>query len=174
MLKEIEEFEDYQISDDGRVWSKKSNKWLKSYMDRGGYFFVCLYKDGVNHNKRVHRLIAEAFIPNPDNKPCIDHINTVKTDNRVENLRWVSYKENNNNPITMKKYCETHKGKNFIKKKLKTVYQYTLDGKLVKKWKSATDAELKGLKGFTNSGISMCCRGKLKKHKGFKWSYNSI
>lgn len=50
--------------------------------------------------KKIHRLIAEAFIPNPENKPCIDHINTIRHDNRIENLRWATYKENGNNEIT--------------------------------------------------------------------------
>lgn len=60
---------------------------------------------------RVHRAVAELFIPNPDNKPCIDHINTDRTDNRVENLRWVSHKENSNNPLSKIHYSNAHKGK---------------------------------------------------------------
>ena len=59
----------------------------------------------------IHRAVAELFIPNPENKPCIDHINTVKTDNRAENLRWVTAKENSNNPLTRKRVSEALKGR---------------------------------------------------------------
>lgn len=105
---DIKGFEDYQITDDGRVWSKKTNKWLKTLVNSKGYLFIHLCNGGLVQNKLMHRLVAETFIDNPDNKPCIDHINTVKTDNRVENLRWCTNKENHNNPLTIIKYKERY------------------------------------------------------------------
>ena len=75
-----------------------------------GYACVNLYKrvDGKRVQKmfKIHRLVAQAFIPNPDNKPCIDHINTDKLDNSVDNLKWCDHKENNNNPITVQRNRE--------------------------------------------------------------------
>lgn len=91
---DIKDFEDYQITDDGRVWSKKTNKWMILQTNKkNGYSYVGLMKNGKRRLKSIHRLVAEAFILNQDNKPCIDHINTIRTDNRVENLRWCSHKE---------------------------------------------------------------------------------
>ena len=86
-----------------------------------GYKRVSLRKDGSNKTAFVHRLIAMAFIPNPERKPCIDHINTIRDDNRIENLRWCTTRENNNNEITKQKHreCKMPKGKdspNFGKK----------------------------------------------------------
>lgn len=92
----------YSVSNLGRVWNHKSGKiWLGS-KDRGGYMKL--------GNYCIHRLVAEAFIPNPENKPCVDHINTDRSDNRAENLRWVSHKENNENPLTRKHYSESLQG----------------------------------------------------------------
>ena len=108
---DIKGFENYQITDEGNVWSKKTNRWLKFGKTIAGYYFVILRKDGKSYNKMIHRLIAQAFIPNPDNKPCIDHINAVRTDNRIENLRWSTYTENNNNPITRKRMSIGSTGK---------------------------------------------------------------
>lgn len=109
---DIKGFEDYQITDDGRVWSKKSNKWKKQSKNRNGYLVVSMYgNNGVPRIKTIHRLVAEAFIPNPDNKPCIDHKSTVKTDNRVENLQWCTYAENNRNELTRLHMSEALKGK---------------------------------------------------------------
>jgi hypothetical protein len=70
---------------------------------------VYLCKDGKSKNRKVHRLVAEAFIPNTENGTSIDHINTLKDDNRVENLRWCTPKENSNNPLTRKRMSESQK-----------------------------------------------------------------
>ena len=72
----------------------------KTYLISTGYLMTDLYKNGQRKHYLIHRLVAEAFVPNPKNLPCIGHINTIKTDNRVENLRWCTYKENANNPLT--------------------------------------------------------------------------
>ena len=98
--KDIKGYEGiYQVSNFGNV---RRVKMLKQYYDESkGYNVVCLSKNGNSKVVKVHQLVAKAFIPNPDNKSCIDHINTDRTDNRVENLRWVSIKENMNNPLTI-------------------------------------------------------------------------
>lgn len=102
---DIKDFERYQITDDGRVWSKKNKMYLSTKRkDGNGYPQVAFYaKGGKQVPLNIHRLVAEAFIENPDGKPCIDHINGDKTDNRVENLRWCTYEENMANPLTYEK-----------------------------------------------------------------------
>lgn len=79
-------------------------KGRKLSLDGYGYL-IFHYK---NKNYKVHKAVSELFIPNPENKPCVDHVNTIRTDNRAENLRWVSYKENNNNPLTVEKYKQSN------------------------------------------------------------------
>lgn len=195
---DIKGFEDYQITDDGRVWNKKSNKWLKPWLNDAGYYCVDLTKDGVEHKKRLHRIIAEAFIDNPENKPFIDHINTIRTDNSISNLRWCTRLENANNPLTRlhnsesqkkkapfflgkhhseeskKKMSEAKKG--CIPSNIKKVYQYTLDGELVKIWNSTCEC---GENGFHQGNVSACCRNKYlrennNKYKGHRWSYKPL
>lgn len=93
----------YQVSNLGRIYSFKTGEYLKLGINSHGYTRVSLLKNYKTRQHNVHRLVALAFIPNPDNKPNVDHINGDKADNKVENLRWVTQKENINNPITLEK-----------------------------------------------------------------------
>lgn len=101
----------YQVSNLGSVRSLNFMRTgrvqnLLPHIKKDGYVCVALLKDGKHKTCFIHRLVAEAFIPNPENKPCVDHINEIKTDNRVENLRWCTYSENMRNPLTYKKNTE--------------------------------------------------------------------
>ena len=94
---EIEGYENYLIYEDGRVFSKYKNKFLNPSINSCGYYRIDLLENGKRKTFKIHRLIAFHFIPNPENKSEIDHINRDRTDNRIENLRWVSHSENQQN-----------------------------------------------------------------------------
>ena len=102
----------YQVSNLGRVRRCLGNRfrYLRIHSKVRGYYYVSISKNGIAKKIRVHQLVAQAFIPNPNNKPCIDHINAIKTDNRVENLRWVTHKENTNNPLTIQSISASKMG----------------------------------------------------------------
>lgn len=93
----IKNYEDrYLISNQGNVWSILNKKFLKPQKTRDGYFTVDLCRDGTDKIVKVHRLVAEAFIPNPNNLPTVNHLDEDKTNNKVDNLEWCSVKDNNN------------------------------------------------------------------------------
>ena len=94
---EIIGFENYMIHRDGRVYNQKYDRFLKHYDSGSGYLQVGLWKDSRRKQMKIHRLIGNAYIENPENKPCIDHIDRNPQNNNIENLRWVTTSENNRN-----------------------------------------------------------------------------
>ena len=165
----------YQVSNEGRVkaleryvdnfWGTKQyvrERILKSYPTKG-YLTLSLSKNGVPKKFYVHRLVAEAFITNPNNYPQINHRDENTQNNKVENLEWCDSKYNMNYG-TIKERCKLNQPKR------KKVFQYTLDGDLVKIWCSSREC---GKDGFIQSGVSACCRGKIKNYKGFIWRYTN-
>lgn len=109
-LGNVKSLERVNYYPDGRIHQKKKEKFLKLKPNNKGYIMVVLCKDGKTYPRVVHRLVAEAFIPNPEGKPNIDHIDTNPTNNAVDNLRWVTQKENALNPLTRKNISESKKG----------------------------------------------------------------
>lgn len=96
----ISGFPKYCISNRGRVMNILSGKYLSTSRNKHGYLLVDLYNETSHKIFYVHRLVASYFIPNPENLCCVDHIDSDKTNNFVNNLRWVTYSENQNNPIS--------------------------------------------------------------------------
>lgn len=93
--KKIEGYEKYSVSDTGLVKNTRTGRLLKPHISKDGYYTVGLFKHCKGKTYKIHRLIALAFIPNPDNLYAVDHINANKLDNRIENLRWLSLADNN-------------------------------------------------------------------------------
>lgn len=165
--KDIEDFEGiYQISSFGRVKSFKKCKEriLKPGVAGGGYLFVHLCKDGKIKEMKIHRLVAKAFIPNPDKLPCVNHLDENKQNNFVSNLEWCDVKYNVNYGTRNKRTSDKLTNGPLSKQ----VGQYSLDGKLIRIWPSMIEAHRNG---FNVGHICSCCKGKRKSHGGFIWQY---
>lgn len=163
IFKDIEGFEGlYQVSNYGRVKSLLHGKEriLQPAKDKGGYLFVRLYKNGQSKIYKVHRIVTQAFIPNPDNLPCVNHKDEKPSNNHVENLEWCDYCYNLTYGSRIKRVLD---------KISKPTYQYTLDGELIAEYPST--AEVQRQLGYNQGSISKCCNGKLKTAYGYVWTY---
>jgi len=175
--KPIKEFEGYYINKEGQVKSIRSfkgtkEKILKNSKNRQGYKTISMMKNGKVHTKTLHRLLAKAFIPNPQNYPCINHIDGNILNNSLENLEWCTYGYNEKEAyrIGLKKGAWCNK-KNNEHPRSKRVIQYDLNGNLLKTWESASEVE-RQLKILVSS-ISQCCSGINKSAGGYKWRYEN-
>ena len=175
---QIKDLLGYYATDTGDIYSRYVTdghniygriKKLKPNKNEDGYYKVKLRKDGKTYNKFVHRLIAETFIPNPENKPEVNHKNGIKTDNRVSNLEWCSRSEN------MKHSYKVlgHKGAFFNKRGIKCPFSKIVlqikDGKVIAEFYGTHEASEKTK--ICQCSICKCCCGKQKSAGGFQWTY---
>lgn len=162
--KDIEGYEGlYQVSTHGRVRSLKRNKIMNPVKAINGYMRVRLIKNGKDKNYLVHRLVAEAFLPNWFDDPQVNHRDENKQNNHVDNLEWCSAKYNTNYGSCIKRRVE---------KLSKPVLQFLKTGEFVREWVSIQEVERQ--LGVCHSKISLCCKGKRKSHHGFIWRYKDI
>ena len=127
LYRMIEGYEKYEISNFGNVRNKKTGKVLSPSVNGKGYYNVDFYNNGTRKNHKVHRLVAEAFIPNHDNKACVDHIDNNKLNNHVENLRWATISENGMNRKMSKNNSSSVKGIYFHRRSKKWEVQITIN-----------------------------------------------
>ena len=156
-MKDIVGYEgEYAITRDGKVWSYKRNKFLKCSDNGKGYYQINLYKNGKGKNYLIHRLVAEAYIPNPEGLPQVNHRDENPQNNCASNLEWCDAKYNANYGTRTERAA---------KKQSIPVYCEELD----KTFNGARQAarEL----GLDNSSIIKCCKGRCKTTGGYHWKY---
>ena len=170
----------YEVSNYGRVKSLQrlrrnrygvfivEEKILKQLTLTKGYLGVRLYKNNKGKTFKVHRLVAEAFIPNPDNLACVNHKDEIKTNNMVDNLEWCTSKYNTNYGT-----CNKRKGLNNRNNSLsKPVIQYKLNGEFVAEDPSICESER--ITGIRQPTITKCCKGQRKNAGGYIWKYKEV
>lgn len=175
----------YQVSNLGNVrslervicnGSTKTARMVKKRQDDKGYHHVNLSKNGKNKTAKVHQLVARAFILNPEGKKWIDHVNTIRIDNRVENLRWVTPKENYHNKLSKDKMSYNNKVFTFlgkIKQNSRKVLEYDLHGKFIKEWLCVRYI-IENTSQNDNSPIYACANRKIRhcRDKVYRWKEN--
>ena len=175
----------YRVSNLGRIlslnyWNTGRAELLTPIKNTYGYFFVNLWKNRKRKGCLVHRLVAETFLPNPENKPCINHkiegdegkkINMVvfnkdgTIDKERTTIEWATYEENNNYATRNERVSKAMTNGKLSKK----VLQLSLSGELIREWSSVAECERNG---FNKGKVSECCNGKRKTYKGFIWKYS--
>ena len=175
----------YSVSNFGDIKSLRSGKILKKTKSKAGYYRVSLSVGGVYKKMSVARLVALAFIPNPNGKPTVNHINEVKTDNRVENLEWATNAEQNAHgtrtqrarehtnykarKIDYSVVAKKHDYEKIAQINRKPIKQLDINGNVVNIFASIKEAAQST--HIRNSKISWCAKGNRNSAGGFKWQY---
>ena len=171
----------YKVSNWGRILSLNYNgtgkaKLMNPGTDTNGYFYVGLWKNGKRKTCSVHRLVAQTFLPNPENLPQVNHKDEDKTNNFVflnedgsvdkekSNLEWKSPKDNINHGTRNERVSKAMTNGKLSKR----VLQLSLSGELIREWPSTQEC---GRNGFNQGEVAKCCRGEAPHHKGFRWEY---
>ena len=179
-----EPWENYQVSNFGNIMSLNYNHTGKAELmtpvdNSAGYLTVHLSKNKISKTFNVHRLVAETFLENPENKPCINHkiegdegkkINMVifnedwSVNKEKTTIEWATYEENNNYATRNERIAKTMTNGKTSKK----VLQLSLSGEFIREWESTQEC---GRNGFNQGNIVSCCQGKRKSADGFRWEY---
>lgn len=158
--KNITDYPNYKINNNGEIINIKTNKKIKNFKGNDGYIRIYLFKNSKKKGFLVHRLVAQAFIPNPKNFKEVNHKDEDKQNNNINNLEWCEHRYNCNYGTMQKR-----KAKGCCKR----IKQYDLNGNFIKEWNSIKEAgeTLKIHRG----NISWCCKGKYKSTKGYIFEY---
>lgn len=183
--KQYLDFIDYDVYSDGRIYSHKTNKFLKTYIGTNGYYNLSLQKNDKTYKLTLHRVLATCYVPNPNNYPCINHIDGNRLNNNLYNLEWCTHQQNMKawvelgvpNSGLFKKgqipwnkgiKCPNQSGENHHN--AHKVNQYDLQGNFIRSFDTLEQARIFiGKNG--SSGISQCCSGKLPNIYGYIWRY---
>ena len=161
----------YFVTTCGRIWSGLSHKFLKQYNDGRGYMKLTLMINGEKHNMKVHKMVAECYINNSDNKPLVNHKDGIKSHNWVSNLEWSTRSENvkhayDNNLIDRDKIAKHLLSySNGMRKRVASID----DSSDIIEYESASDAGTK--LGISGSDITSVCKGNRGMAGGYKWMY---
>lgn len=153
----------YLVSDCGHVKDARDDQALPMYPDKDGYQLVHFKYEGKRYTEKVHRLVAEAFIPNTDGKPTVNHINEVKDDNRVSNLEWATYLEQIHHGTRDERAMESID--------TRPVMQLAENGDCVGRYESVRNAAR--VVGRKPEAIVDCLKGRSQKCAGFRWIYET-
>lgn len=178
--KDVEGYEGlYQVSNFGRLKrlnykNSGKDKILKAKNHPQGYLFNPLWKNGKRKNYFIHRLVAMAFLDNPNDYPEVNHKDENQANNKVENLEWCtsSYNTKYSRKKHPERYLTSYKGKrtsHVSKYSCYEVNQLSLDGEIIKTWNNI--AEIVRETKYNNASITRCCFGKRKTAYGYKWEF---